>query len=256
MVQTIALLASDSSHLPLLTVLKESGVAEKNGLEIELDVVGSAKAPTLAHRARLLLAGEVHFLSGLHHDTYKARAAGERRFVYLAQAQNNWDDRLVVSPSVARVDDLRDQRIICHTTAPCVMGNLLAVLERCGLPGNSVHMESLESLSGKLFDHVEKVISGEAAAALVDMPFDLYSTKKGLRILQLPDRPVIHNTTILCTTDYIKQNEETVVNFLKALVEAIHFFKTRPKDVVRILRESLASRYGLDEEEYFVYLHQ
>ena len=43
----IALLASDSSHLPPLTVFKESGVTQKYDFEIELDVVDGAKAPTM-----------------------------------------------------------------------------------------------------------------------------------------------------------------------------------------------------------------
>jgi len=254
--RTIALLASDSSHLPLLTVFKESGVTRKYGLEIELDVVGGAKAPTMAHRSRLVLAGEFDFLSGLHHETYRARAQGEKRLVYLAQAQNNWDDRLLVSPEVRQVQDLKGKRIVCQSSAPCVMGNLRAVIEDCGLKKEEIHIETVKTKSGKYPEYVDLVVSGEAQAALVDMPFDLYGKKKGLRLLELPDRPVIHNTTILCTTHYIRENEETVINFLKALIEAIHFFKTRPEEVVRILKKNLSSHYGLEEEEYYVHLQR
>ena len=93
MLRTLDLLASDSSHLPFLYVFKESGVMEKYGFEIDLHIVGGAKAPTMAHRAKLALAGEIDFLSGLHHETYRERAKGEKRLTYLAQAQNNWDDR-------------------------------------------------------------------------------------------------------------------------------------------------------------------
>ena len=34
----VALLASDSSHLPLLAVFKESGVTQKYGFEVALDM--------------------------------------------------------------------------------------------------------------------------------------------------------------------------------------------------------------------------
>src|SRR4051812_42014189 len=119
MLRTLDLLASDSSHLPFLFVFKESGVMEKYGYEIALHVVGDAKAPTMAHRAKLVLAGEIDFLSGLHHDTYRERAKGEKRLAYLAQAQNNWDDRLLGNPKIQSVQDLKGQRIICHTKAPC-----------------------------------------------------------------------------------------------------------------------------------------
>ena len=127
--RTLDLLASDSSHLPFLYVFKESRVMEKYGYEIDLHIVGGAKAPTMAHRAKLALAGEIDFLSGLHHETYRERAKGEKRLTYLAQAQNNWDDRLVASAEIKNVEDLKGRKIVCHAKAPCVSGNLRAVLE-------------------------------------------------------------------------------------------------------------------------------
>jgi ABC-type nitrate/sulfonate/bicarbonate transport system substrate-binding protein len=210
----------------------------------------------MAHRAKLALAGEIDFLSGLHHETYRERAKGEKRLTYLAQAQNNWDDRLVALPTVGGVQDLKGKKIICHAKAPCVAGNLRAVLETCGLKSDEVHIEAVEDSSGKFLQFVDRLTSGEAAAALVDMPFDLYGVKKGLKIVDLPDRPVIHNTTLLATTDYIKQNEETVYAFIKGFIEALHFFKTQPDKVVPILKKNLAQRYGLGEDEYYIHLQR
>jgi ABC-type nitrate/sulfonate/bicarbonate transport system substrate-binding protein len=254
--RTLDLLASDSSHLPFLYVFKESKVMEKYGYEIDLHIVGGAKAPTMAHRAKLALAGEIDFLSGLHHETYRERAKGEKRLTYLAQAQNNWDDRLVALPSVNGIQDLKGETILCHAKAPCVAGNLRAVLGICGLKPHEIHIEVVEDSSGKFLQFVDHLASGEAAAALVDMPFDLYGTKKGLKIVNLPDRPVIHNTTLLATTDYIRENEETVYAFLKGFIEALHFFKTRPDKVVPILKRNLSLRYGLEEDEYYIYLQR
>jgi ABC-type nitrate/sulfonate/bicarbonate transport system substrate-binding protein len=256
MLRTLDLLASDSSHLPFLFVFKESRVMEKYGFEIDLHIVGGAKAPTMAHRAKLALAGEIDFLSGLHHETYRERAKGEKRLTYLAQAQNNWDDRLVALPKIERIHDLKGQKIVCHSTAPCVAGNLRAVLESCGLQPDEIHIEAVKDSSGKFLQFVDRLTSGEAAAALVDMPFDLYGIKKGLKIVDLPDRPVIHNTTLLATTDYIKQNEETVYAFIKGFIEALHFFKTQPDKVVAILKKNLAQRYGLEEDEYYIHLQR
>jgi ABC-type nitrate/sulfonate/bicarbonate transport system substrate-binding protein len=256
MLRTLELLASDASHLPLLTVFKDSRVMEKYGFELELEVVGGAKAPTMAHRAKLVLSGEIDFVSGLHHETYRERARGEKRLVYLAQAQNNWDDRLMAGPKITSVQDLKGRKIICHTKAPCVAGNLKAVLETCGLKPDEIHIDATETMSGKHLQFVDRVISGEAAAGLVDMPFDLYGKKKGLHIVELPDRPVIHNTTLLATSDYIKANDDTVTNFLKGFIEAIHFFKTRPEEVAQILKSNLSRRYGLHEDEYYIHLQR
>lgn len=254
--RTLDLLASDASHLPFLYVFKESKVMEKYGYEIDLHIVGGAKAPTMAHRAKLALAGEIDFLSGLHHETYRERAKGEKRFTYLAQAQNNWDDRLVASSEIRSVKDLKGKQIVCHSPAPCVSGNLRAVLQECGLKAGEINVKVIDDTSGKFLDFVDEIASGKAAAALVDMPFDLYGIKKGLHVVDLPDRPVIHNTTLLATTDYIKANEDTVYAFVKGFIEALHFFKTRPNEVVAILKKNLAHRYGLQEDEYYVYLQR
>ena len=256
MLRTLDLLASDSSHLPFLFVFKESGVMEKYGFEIDLHLVGGSKAPTMAHRAKLALSGEIDFLSGLHHETYRARAKGEKRLAYLAQAQNNWDDRLIGDGKIQSAQDLKGQKIICHSKAPCVAGNLRAVLQTCDLKPDEIDIEVSEVASGKHLEFVDRVITGEAAAALVDMPFDLYGIKKGLKIVELPERPVIHNTTLLATTDYIKENEETVYAFLKGFIEALHFFKTEPDKVVPILKTNLAKRYGLEDDEYYLHLQR
>jgi ABC-type nitrate/sulfonate/bicarbonate transport system substrate-binding protein len=256
MLRTLDLLASDPSHLPFLYVFKESRVLEKYGFEIDLHIVGGPKAPTMAHRAKLALAGEIDFLSGLHHETYRERAKGEKRLTYLAQAQNNWDDRLIAGPKIRNVQDLNGQKIICHAKAPCVQGNLRAVLETCGLKPDQINIEAIEVPSGKHLEFIDRVVSGEVTATLVDMPFDLYGLKKGLKIVELPDRPVIHNTTLLATTDYIKENEETVFAFIKGFIEALHFFKTQPDKVVPILKSNLAKRYALEEDDYYVHLQR
>jgi ABC-type nitrate/sulfonate/bicarbonate transport system substrate-binding protein len=252
----LILLASDSSHLPLLTVFKESGVTDKYGFEIELEVVGGAKAPTMAHRTSLIFAGEIDFVSGLHHETYRARSRGEKRLVYLAQTQNRWDDRLVVAPGIGGIQELRGKKIVCHSKAPCVVGNFTTILKQFGFQNDEIRIEPILSMSGNLCSYVDQVVAGEASAALVDMPFDLYGKNRGLKILDLPDRPVIHNTTILTTTDYIRDNRETVIQFLKALIDAIHFFKTKPAEVAKILQKNLSRRYTLADEAYYVHLQK
>ena len=252
----IALLASDSSHLPLLTVFRESGVTQKYDFEIELDVVGGAKAPTMAHRTSLIFAGEIDFVSGLHHETYRARSRGDKRLVYLAQTQNRWDDRLVAASDINAVQDLRGRKIVCHSKAPCVLGNFTAILKQFGFRDDEIRVEPIESMAADRRRYVDRVVAGDASAALVDMPFDLYGKNSGLKIIELPDRPVIHNTTILSTTDYIRENRENVIDFLKALIETIHFFKTNPAKVAAILQQNLTAYYGLTEEEYYQHLQK
>jgi ABC-type nitrate/sulfonate/bicarbonate transport system substrate-binding protein len=174
----------------------------------------------------------------------------------LAQTQNRWDDRLVAASDINAVQDLRGRKIVCHSKAPCVLGNFTAILKQFGFRDDEIRIEPIESMAADRRRYVDRVAAGDASAALVDMPFDLYGKNSGLKIIELPDRPVIHNTTILSTTDYIRENRENVIDFLKALIETIHFFKTNPTQVASILQKNLAAYYGLNEEQYYQHLQK
>src|SRR5712692_9644890 len=124
----IKMLASEISHMPLLSVWRDSSVTKKHGFELELavanfDLPGQGLIP-MSERAPRLLDGTYDFLSGLHHEPYYYRARGDKRFAYLAQAQNDWDDRMVARQEINTPRDLKRQKVLVTTPAPCVYGNL------------------------------------------------------------------------------------------------------------------------------------
>ena len=61
----------------------------------------------------------------------------------------------------------------------------------------------------------------------------------------LPRIPVIHNTTLCANLDWVRDNEDLVRRYLKALIEAIHFFKTEKERTCAILERELAPLIGL-----------
>ncbi|HMF51069.1 MAG TPA: hypothetical protein VK603_20605, partial [Candidatus Saccharimonadales bacterium] len=93
-------------------------------------------------------------------------------------------------------------------------------------------------------------------AANVDMPFDLQAIKRGLNAIELPALPVIHNTTICANMDFVRENEQTTVTFLKALIEAVHFFKTEKEKSCAIIAREVAPLIGLDGDDEVEYLHR
>src|SRR6266852_4109928 len=110
--------------------------SQKHGFELIVDVVNvpTADGPMIRmqERAPLLLDGIYDFLSGLHHETYVYRARGDKRLVYLAQAQNDWDDRIIATPDIRSARDLEGKQIIFTSSAPCVLGNLKHSLQLGG----------------------------------------------------------------------------------------------------------------------------
>lgn len=86
--QTVKVLVSAMSHMPLWAEWPESGIAAKHGINLSLDVaewsIDGRPAVPMRRRAELLLDGTVQFPGGLRHEPYIYRARGDRCFVYLA----------------------------------------------------------------------------------------------------------------------------------------------------------------------------
>lgn len=249
---TVRMLCSDISHMALGYVWRESGVTEKHGFDLvthiaNADVPGQPRIE-MNERGPKVLAGEYHFMSGLHHETYAYRARGDKRFVYLAQAQNDWDDALVATDEVGQLTDLAGKRVIVSTAAPCVYGNFRSALAHAGVDVEKVDFDVWkEQGTGVARRAVEAVLAGEASAAAVDVPFDRFATQRGLHVLDLPPMPVIHNTTICSNRDWVRENEDLTRAYLRSMIEAIHFFKTRPQETREILMEHLAPRIGIED---------
>ncbi len=252
----IRLLCSDLSHMPLHTILRHSGVAEKHGLEVEVDIANmemNGAIITMPERAPALLTGKYQFLSGLHHETYVYRAKGDKRFVYLAQTQNDWDDRLIARPEIKSARQLEGKKILTGK-APCVGGNLEESLKRAGVDTSQIELVYGRRKFTPPHEAVEMIARGEIDAASVDIPFDLRARKRGLNVIQLPARPVIHNTTICASMEYVLKNEAAVIAFLKALIEAIHFIKTEKEKSCALLKTHLMTLLHLESDEEVEYL--
>ncbi len=253
----IRLLCSDISHMSLHFVFRDSGVPQKHGFELEVDIAkhsqGGRPIRQMKDRAPCLLAGEYEFLSGLHHETYIYRAKGDKRFLYLAQTQNDWDDRLIARKEIREAKQLEGKKI-WTARAACVGGNLDHALSLAGLDTSQV--EFIYGTEERGHEAVEKVARGELDAANVDIPFDLQGKKRGLNTIQLPSVPVIHNTTICASTEFVWKNEEKVRAFLRALIETVHFFKTEKQKVCEILSRELAPLVHLEGDDEVEYLHQ
>jgi hypothetical protein len=253
----IRMLCSDISHMPIHFTFQKSGVAEKHGFELEVDVarmsLGGRPARSMRDRAKCLLDGSYEFLSGLHHETYIYRAEGNKRFLYLAQTQNDWDDRLIARADIKEPKQLEGKKIIT-ARAPCVGGNLDHALALAGVDTSTIEFIYPDNERGH--DAVEAVARGDVDAANIDIPFDLQAKKRGLNYIQLPSVPVIHNTTICATTDFVWKNEEKATAFLKGLIEAIHFFKTEKQKVCEIISRELAPLINLEGDDEVEHLHR
>ena len=258
----INMLASEVSHMPLHVVWRDSGVTQEHGFDLVVHVTNlhldGQPFITMRERAPMLLDGTYDFLSGLHHEPYRYRARGDKRFVYVAQAQNDWDDRIVAVEEIHTAKDLEGKRLIFTADAPCVLGNLRHSLELGGADLGRIEFVHLAKKYDGRDSHaaVHAVAAGDADAASVDVPFDRQGEKLGLHHLDVPSVPVIHNATMCANDDWVRANEETTIGFLQSMIDAIHFFKTEKSKVCAILESTLADLIGLEGPDEIEHLQE
>jgi hypothetical protein len=259
MQSTIRMIASDISHMALHYVWRDSGVTDRHGFKLHVDVTDihleGQPFISIKQRAELLLAGEYEFISGLHHQTYIYRARGDKRFVYLAQAQNDWDDRLIAIPEIRSARDLEGKRVIVKEDSGCVLGNLKQSLRIAGADLDKIEFVFLEDGERAGRQLVRAVASGQAVAASVDVPFDKQAEKHGLHRLEVPSLPVIHNATICANREWVRDNLDTTRAFLRSMIDAIHFFKTQKSRTCEILERTFAPAIGLEGADEVEHLH-
>jgi ABC-type nitrate/sulfonate/bicarbonate transport system substrate-binding protein len=90
--------------------------------------------------------------------------------------------------------------------------------------------------------------AGSVDAAVITPPFTLTARTLGFKsLLNMVDLNLPTSQSAVLTTDsVIRRNPELVSRVVKSFVEAIHFYRTRKKDAIAILKNFL--RYTNDEE--------
>jgi len=170
-------------------------------------------------------------------------------FVHIAQTNNLWKENwLVARPGIRGLQDLKGKRIAMDDFHSHTGLNVWRFLQLNGLEeGRDVTLVNGER---KGLDRVRKVMSGEYDATFVRAIEQLRSRAIGANVIELASSmPMIEGVTVTTTTTYVNSHQEEVRGLLLALVDAIHFFKTRRKDTIRILKEKCADVVKLESDE-------
>jgi len=247
-----------SSHLVLLHVIAESGAWEKYGLDVNYDQQISSGE---AHRAVPL--GEVEFVGGNHVSTYGRRARGDS-WVYLGQAVNQVSHQLAVraDSEINGLADLKGKKIGTHGNHPSL--NDWLFFKQHGLDSDRDDIEFVKQSKRKkepadaapdaaptqrppwLWELVrDRVVD----AALLVPPASLFAQAGGLKLIDVEPLPMIHFTTVSSSLGFVEKHPDIVERFLKGLIEGIHFFKTKPDQAIRIIRDKSTKRGQMNLEQ-------
>jgi ABC-type nitrate/sulfonate/bicarbonate transport system substrate-binding protein len=233
------------SHLAFLHVVGESGSWARHGLDVDYDKYISSED---AHRD--LPSGAVEFVGGNHVSTYAHRARGDK-WVYLGQTVNCVAHRLCVRPDsgISGVQDLREKKIVVGGSHPSL--NDWLFLRQRGLDVDRDDVEIVDSIKLKpgsmdaAPDQENRprkakwqwVQDGDADASFVTTVQGMLAERAGMKVIDIEWLPMINFTTVSASQDFVEKHPDLVERFLKGLLEGIAFFKTRPEESKRIIKQ-------------------
>ncbi len=214
----------------VIWVAKEARLFEKHGLDVAPVLI-----PSSVRTLQAMLAGESAIAESAGPAVASARLAGGD-VVALAGSVNILTYYFVTLPGIKRPEELKGK--IGANQSPGTIADfaLRVSLTKLGLdPAKDVSLRSI----GVLYDRIAAMQKGivqftvltEAEKPVVDklgypVLLDLISLK-----IPFPQRG------IYTTGKYIREQPDTVRRYVRAYVEAIHYFKTRKEETIQILRK-------------------
>lgn len=249
--QTVQFPYRSFTHLPLLHVIAESGSWEKHGLQVDY-----ARPITAREAHDAVFDGSIEFVGGNHISPYGRRARGDN-WVYLGQTVNVVPGRKLVVRSdsgICGIADLHEKKVGGKGSHPKL--NDWLQLKQHGLDTDRDQVAIVDQIpmqrGGIDFAKADAdreappiwqaVLDGHVDAAFLESPASLFAQRAGLKLIDIPDLPMIYFTTVSTNSRFVERYPDIVDRFLKGMIESVHFFKTHPEDAKRIIR----TRYTLE----------
>jgi ABC-type nitrate/sulfonate/bicarbonate transport system substrate-binding protein len=230
--------ASEQMIIP--TVAQETGIFRKHGLDAQVVLVSGSP-----RNVQSLIAGNFDYTMAGVTPLVRARLSGADP-VILAAIANYSNQKIIIAPHVTarKVEDLRG-KIVGVTQYGSEGDTFLRIaLRNAGLrPDGDVTIFQ----TGSGANTVEALAAGKVHAgatgganALQAKRFGAYEIAWGvqMKVLALAG-------TLATTRRHIARDRQEVLSFMRAFVEAIHFFKTQREASIQIMQKFMA---GLPRE--------
>ncbi len=231
----IRLAYRDPDRLPMIECIREMA---RRHYDVDVDVVRIH--PTGEYEEALfddncdLLVEHLEFLY--------ARAAGGAEVTMFCAPVERTGVELMALPAIKDVSDLRGKTIAVRSS-----GRPDAVymrLEAAGLdPADTVLVSDGDV--GR-WNQWKKVVSGECAAVFMSPLYMPPAEGAGLRVLSVPDLPMVGNFGHACLTRFAAENDVLMEDYVRAVVHAICLMMYRPAEAFDVVLAAPTTEKGGD----------
>jgi NitT/TauT family transport system substrate-binding protein len=211
-----------------LWVAQDAGLFTKHNLDVELVFLEGGTAAVQA-----AVAGEAPIFTSGSQAIVNARLEGAE-VVDLAQYVPSLPYVLVANPRIQSGADLMGARTATAPRGTASDAAFRYAVRKLGVdPNNDV----TELQLGDQESRFVALQAGSIDATVVDEAFGAEASRQGFPVLA-DVRDLQFPFVSVGTTDrYVRDQPETVRSFMRAFVEAIHYFKTQPEESKQILRK-------------------
>jgi NitT/TauT family transport system substrate-binding protein len=232
-------LSSVSGLHAAVWVAETKGLFRKHGIDAEIIVTGQGGTAGIS----ALLANDIQMVNSAG-DVLVAAALRGGDTVMVASVVNKGLQRLVTKPEIKTPAELKGKRIGVTRIGAVSHSVLLMMLQRWKMTVNDVQVLQLGS-SPNMLASLDK---GGIEGAVLTIPSMFVAEDRGYRVLlDMADTEIYYLHTMVATTrQYIKNNRDKVLRFLRGYVEGIAFVKQNKKESLDIVKKKL--RIGPEQE--------
>jgi NitT/TauT family transport system substrate-binding protein len=215
-------------------VAKEAKLYEKYGLDLNLVYISGGPRSIMS-----LIGGSLQFVN---HSGMPALEAYQRGAdtTLIASPNNQLEHSLVVQKNITNVEQLRG-KVLGMSTA----GSLTDILLREGLRLNNISDKDVTILPvGDLGARLSGLQTGRLHGVIIAGIQTVSAEKMGYRALidytKLPLQ--VSGSGILARRSYVNKNPDITLRFLKAWIEGLYLFKSKPDLALATLGKYVATR--------------
>jgi ABC-type nitrate/sulfonate/bicarbonate transport system substrate-binding protein len=224
----VAYPAATASFLPLWAA-QDAGFFKKNNLAVEVIQVGSSTRGMAA-----LIANQIDVLAGGGTGGIVAQLQGFTDLAIFGTNVHTWVFSVYSIPAIKEASQLRGKKLAVTRFGGTMDFAARHFLKGQGLePGKDVVLIQI----GSSADIVPAMANGLVESGVMSVPYLFAARRLGLRELADLSQSGIRyaQAALVAKKSFLKEKREVIGQFIRSLIEATHYLKTRPADGMRVL---------------------
>jgi NitT/TauT family transport system substrate-binding protein len=230
--------AISGDQLPLW-VGKETGIFEKNGLDVQPIFFTGGSTAILA-----LVSGDVPITQVSGPALVSSSLAGSEA-IFIAGGMTSLNYVLMGKPGISSAEQLKGGTVAISRFGSATDTIARFALKKIGLtPGKDVAIMQV----GSGPDRLAAALTGRVTAAVINPPSSFQAEKRGLVVIADVAKLglAFQHTAPATTKKYIKEHQDIVRRYVKGHVEAVHRMWTDKEITIKVLGKYMGG--GVDRE--------